>query len=111
MCDFSMMKDLPKMYQHCKQTEDPNLTVLDFFTEHLIDFDEFLEGHEEDKSEKPHQSHVNQITNYCVQLVTPQQTISNVKTYCEHTSQKKYCYYQNNYSFIFNGEILHPPIV
>lgn len=99
------------MYQHCKETEDPNLTVLDFFTEHLIDFDEFLEGHEEDKSEKPHQSHVNQITNYCVQLVTPQQTISNARTYCEHTSQKKYSNYQNNYSFIFNGEILHPPIV
>ena len=110
MCDFSMVKELPKMYQHCKETEDPNLSVLDFFTEHLIDIDEIFEGHEEEKSEKPHQSQINQITTYCVQIATPQQTLCNSKKYSWHTKQKKYCNYQNTYSFIFSGEILHPPI-
>jgi hypothetical protein len=110
MCDFSMVKELPKMYQHCKETEDPNLTVLDFFTEHLIDIDEIFEGHEEDKSEKPHQSQINQIATYCVQIATPQQTLSTLRTHCECIPQKKYSNYQNTYSFIFSGEILHPPI-
>jgi len=110
MSDFSMVKELPKMYQHCKETEDPSLTILDFFTEHLIDIDAVFEGHEEDKSEKPHQNQISQITTYCVQITTPQEAVNNSKTYFQDKEQKKYCNYQNNYSFIFNGEILHPPI-
>lgn len=111
MCDFSMVQDLPQMYQHCKETEDPNLSLLDFFTEHLVDFDEIFEKHEDDKSEKPHQSQTHQITSYCVQLITPHQTFIAKQFNYKNISVKEYCNYQNNYSFIFNGEILHPPIV
>jgi hypothetical protein len=110
MCDFSMMQHLSRMYEHCKENEDPNLSVIDFFTEHLTDFDEFFEGHEETCSEKPHQSHVNQIATYYVQAVIQHQTLINIKSYFEGTSQKKYGSYQISYSFIFSGEILHPPI-
>ena len=55
MGDFSMLADLPKMYQHCKATEDADLDVFDFVTDHLIDVDCFFDAHEEDE-QKPHQS-------------------------------------------------------
>ncbi len=109
MCDFSIVQDLPKMYQHCKETEDSNLTLIDFFTEHLIGFDEIFEEHENDKSEKPHQSQINHISTNSVFIITHQQTICNLQIQSVYSLQKKYCNYNNNYTFIFSGDILHPP--
>ena len=42
MCDFSMIADLPEMYQHCKETEDKDLTAIEFLTDHVVDFDIFF---------------------------------------------------------------------
>ncbi len=111
MCDFSMIKDLPKIYQHCKLTEDANLTVVDFFTEHLIDFDKLLDEKETNHQEKPHQNQAQHISNSFVQVITAQPTTILKQFLYHRLSEKKYSKYFNNYSFIFNGEILHPPIV
>ncbi|MFM2225480.1 MAG: hypothetical protein RJA07_1682 [Bacteroidota bacterium] len=54
MGDYSMLADLPKMYQHCKATEDAELDVFDFITDHLLNFDTVFEIHED--GEKPHQT-------------------------------------------------------
>ena len=54
MGDFSMVAELPKMYQHCKATEDADLDVFDFVTDHLLNFDSVFDIHED--GEKPHQS-------------------------------------------------------
>ena len=72
MGDFSMMADLPKMYQHCKATEDKDLTIVDFLTDHLVDVDCFFDAHEQDE-QKPHQSssfsHVAQQINFTTPVV------------------------------------------
>lgn len=110
MCDFSMIKDLPEMYKHCKATEDPDLTLLDFFTEHLVDFDKIFENEEHEKGEKPHQTQMHHSLSCYVEVVTPQATFIEKKSKCHIPVQKKYCNYQNNYSFTYNTDILHPPI-
>lgn len=111
MCDFSVIQDFPKIYQHCKTTEDPNLSIIDFFTEHVVDIDKFLDEKESDQNEKPHQNHIHHISNSFVQVITTQPTIIAKQIPYHHLAEKKYFKYFNNYSFIFNGEILHPPIV
>ncbi|MGA9639084.1 hypothetical protein [Flavobacterium sp.] len=57
MGDFSTMAHLSEMYSHCKETEDPNLTVFDFVGEHLMNLDMIFEAHEseDDDDDKPHQ--------------------------------------------------------
>jgi hypothetical protein len=110
MCDFSVIQDLPKMYQHCKETEDNDLSIFEFFTDHLIDFDAIFEDKHQNHTEKPHQSNIQRQNNFCVQIVTPHQIlIPKEKQYSNVVSQKVYCNYQINYSFIFNTSIFHPP--
>ena len=105
-----MMKDLPKMYQHYKEAEDPNPTILDFFAEHLVDIDKIFDKGGDENTEKEHQQLIHQIINYCVQLTTPQQVFIVKQSYFKNIIIKRYSKYQINYSFIFNSEILHPPI-
>jgi len=52
--DFSVLPQLPKMYQHCKLTEDPDMNIFDFVTDHLLDFDSAFGIHETEENEKPH---------------------------------------------------------
>lgn len=58
MGDFSRMAELPGMYQHCKE-EDPDINILDFVGEHLMNLeniiDHFEHDEEQDKNEQPHQ--------------------------------------------------------
>ena len=112
MCDFSMIADMPEMYQHCKETEDKNLTAFDFITDHLIDFDIFFDVHENNSSEKPHQPQTHHITNFFVQLFSPQQIFTTKKQHFYNSfSQKTYSNYTVNYTFNFSSSIFHPPIV
>ena len=67
--DFSMMADLPKMFQHCKATEDADLDIFDFVTDHLMDFDSVFDIHEQ--GEKPHQSNAVSHTIQQVNFVSP----------------------------------------
>ena len=54
MGDFSAIGDLPKMYEHCKVTEDKDMTPLDFVTDHLINIDSLFDKHENGDEQKPH---------------------------------------------------------
>ena len=58
MGDFSALVHLPDMYSHCKETEDPDLNLVDFVGEHLMNMDMIFEAHEseEDDDDKPHQA-------------------------------------------------------
>ena len=69
MGDFSILPSLPKMYQHCKATEDRDMTPLDFVTDHLINIDGIFDSHENGDDQKPHQPF--QYHNSVVQLFTP----------------------------------------
>jgi hypothetical protein len=65
MGDFACLKDLPEAFRHCKATEDKDLNLLEFFTEHVSAIGQVLEGTEhetEEDGDKPH---------------TPLQTINN----------------------------------
>ena len=53
--DFSAISQLPAMYQHCLHTEDPDMNLADFITDHLLNLDElFNESDEADEHELPH---------------------------------------------------------
>jgi hypothetical protein len=52
--DFSVIGDLPEMYQHCKATEDKDMTPLDFITDHLINIDGIFDKHDNGDEQKPH---------------------------------------------------------
>lgn len=57
MGDFACMKDLPEAFRQCKATEDKDLNVLEFFTEHVSVIGQVLEGMEhetEEDGDKPH---------------------------------------------------------
>ncbi len=55
MGDFAVMQDLPEMYRHCKSTEDKDMTMIDFFTDHLLNIDGVFDKHEKNDEQKPHQ--------------------------------------------------------
>jgi len=54
--DFSVLKNLPIMYQQCKATEDKDMTPLDFLTDHLVNIDSVFDNHANNDEQKPHTS-------------------------------------------------------
>lgn len=52
--DFSAIADLPDMYRHCKATEHPDMTPLDFVTDHLLNIDGIFDKHEQGDDQRPH---------------------------------------------------------
>ena len=52
--DFAILPDLPKMYAHCKETEDHDLDIPDFIEEHLLMMDDLM-GEQPEPEDKPHQ--------------------------------------------------------
>ena len=56
MSNFSIIGNLPKMYDHCKATEDKDMTPLDFLTDHLINVDSLFDKHDNGDTQKPHKS-------------------------------------------------------
>ena len=110
MCDFSMIKDVPKMYQHCKETEDKDLTVLDFITDHLIDVDCFFESDDKNDEPKSHQSNSNHQPTCTVQLASQTQAILIEKQVFVEITTSINAHYLNNYSFTHLFCVFRPPI-
>ncbi len=52
--DFSLLVELPKMFDHCEKTEHQGMNVFEFLTEHLIDFGGLFDAHEQGDDQKPH---------------------------------------------------------
>jgi hypothetical protein len=52
--DFATLPDLPRMYAHCRETEDHDLTIADFIEEHLLMMDDLM-GEPPEPQDKPHQ--------------------------------------------------------
>jgi hypothetical protein len=50
------MQDLPEMYRHCKSTEDKDMTLIDFVTDHLVNIDGIFDQHDKGDEQKPHES-------------------------------------------------------
>jgi len=65
--DFATLQDIPKMYKHCKATEDKDMTVFDFVTDHLINIDGVFDKHNNGDEQKPHTPIQNQ---HVAQVIT-----------------------------------------
>ena len=52
--DFALLTQLPALYQHCKDTEDPDMNFIDFITDHLINIDGIFDKHLAGDDQKPH---------------------------------------------------------
>ena len=111
MCDFSMVKDIPQMFQHCKETEDKDLTAFDFITEHLIDFDCIFDNHDKGNEQKSHQPNTNHQPTYSVQLATPPQVVLAEKQVFVEIATSINANYLNDYSFTHSFCVFRPPIV
>lgn len=111
MGDFSILPNLPKMYLHCKETEDCDMTVLDFFTDHLINIDGLFDHHDNGDDQKPHQPFHYQNIN--IQLFTVSTQEITFETHKKNNSFKKEStlFKEADFQSEFISRLFKPPIV
>ncbi len=108
MGDFSVLNDIPKMYQHCKATEDKDMTPFDFITDHLINIDCLFDKHENGDSQKPHapyQYHHQSLFNY----YPSQEYLTSLSQKIKITSVTP-IYKESIYCYNYYTYLLRPPI-
>ena len=109
--DFSTLADLPEMYQNCKTTEDKDMTLVDFVTDHLINIDGFFDEHLKGDEQKPHiPKHIH---HYTVQtcFIQTYEVFKSLNLYSEFFNFKKLNYSANFYTSDYSKSLLRPPIV
>jgi hypothetical protein len=113
MGDFSTLPDLPKMYQHCKATEDVDMTLIDFVTDHLINIDSLFDNHDNGDEQKPHKTVDFTLHHSVCQIFQEIKTIEfKNNTQFVSSNQIKISNYKNSlYSFKTISCIFRPPIV
>ena len=97
------------MYNHCKITEDKDMTLLDFVTDHLINIDRIFDRHDKGDHQKPHApvqfhqtvSATNCIVYYHKLIANPIVTVN-----CRYTD-----YYKMIEISDYTSSILRPPIL
>lgn len=111
--DFAVLPNLPAMYAHCQATEDKDLTVLDFITDHLINIDGMFDAHDNGDEQKPHIpfnfTHLTLVFPLISERFDPQIIRSTMPLNLgdKYTLPvSKQCFYQRNYG----ASIFHPPI-
>jgi hypothetical protein len=112
MGDFSAIGDLPKMYQHCKATEDKDMTPMDFITDHLINIDGMFDKHQNRDEQKPHKPFEYSIHYPISQFIQEFRyyDFKNHKTFVS-SDQIKISNYKNTlYSYKVISAIFRPPI-
>jgi hypothetical protein len=111
MSNFSVLPDLPEMYNDCRLHEDKDMTMVDFFTDHLLNFDGVFDKHENGDEQKPHtpshKNHISQIILY-----------SNINPYCFKKSiviffENRKIIFVTNTKIVsnFTSKIFRPPIL
>lgn len=56
--DFSVIGDWPEIYNHCKATEDKDLNLIEFITEHVSPIGQLIECVEHDMGDNEDKPHV-----------------------------------------------------
>lgn len=112
MGDFSVIKDFPKMYEHCKATEDVDMTVVDFITDHLINIDVIFDKHPNGDDQKPHNNLDFKLGNYTIALFFQEFNTLKFKTakIVIESNVLISNYKEPIYSFNHIHFIFHPPI-
>jgi hypothetical protein len=106
--DFSVARDLPEMYAHCKSTEDKDMTAIDFITDHLMNIDCIFDRHDDGDDQKPHtpvQLHHSQAQ---ITFITQLVKINFINPSEEHF--KLPLFSEGIYISGYISEIFHPPI-
>lgn len=108
--NFSALQELPEMYQHCKATEDKDMTPLDFITDHLLNLDGIFDKHNSGDEQKPHSP----IHNQPISQITAFQFRSGFNFKIAHIFFEKKLYFFHSDNFIKSGyisNVFRPPIV
>lgn len=106
MADFSIIPELKNMYTHCKATEDKDMSLVDFVTDHIMNIDGIFDQHNNGDEQKPHQNITHQLTAALVSLPSPTQMPLIRKT--TFTSDKIQ-YTNTNYNYEHVGLVFRPP--
>jgi hypothetical protein len=106
--DFSVLKEMPEMYQNCKQTEDKDMTFVDFITDHLINIDGCFDNHDKGDQQKPHKYTFHSQVHF--QICNPIQNIEFVNKTVSIYSNNDFNFYQSSNSDCYKSSILRPPI-
>ena len=108
--DFSTVADLPAMYKHCKATEDADLDVYEFITEHLIGVAVFFDDNNHHKSDdKPHKPFHSQFQHQLFQIFGKNEIHVFTKAIYFLENLTHSSFYTSNYSFQTISSIFHPP--
>ena len=113
MSDFSNLSNLPKMYEHCKATEDKDMTVIDFLTDHLVNIDSLFDNHDNGDEQKPHKTVDFTVHHTVCQMFQEIKTIEfkNNTQFVASNQIKISNYKKALYSFNIMDSIFRPPIV
>lgn len=113
LSDFSLIKDLPAMYNQCKTTEDKDMTVVDFMTDHLINLDCVFDEHTNEDKQKPHKPFNNNKHQTLYKILSENSFFkTGDEGFIKNIKSTKINNFKNNlyfYSLIFS--IFHPPII
>ncbi|MEI7509620.1 MAG: hypothetical protein WCJ62_09170 [Flavobacterium sp.] len=112
MGDFSSVGDLQKMYEHCKATEDKDMTVMDFITDHLVNIDRLFDQHQNGDEQKPHKPYEYSIHNSISQFIQEFRyfDFKNLKPFVTSYQIKISNYKNTLYSYQLISSIFRPPI-
>jgi hypothetical protein len=106
--DFSIIADIPQMYNHCKTVEDKDMTPIEFITDHLLNIDGMFDCHQNGDTQKPHQPLQH---NHPTQTVCSFITIYSI-TYTEIIESKiEPILYKTDFTLSnYTAKIFRPPI-
>ena len=106
--DTSLCGDLPQWFQNCKIYEDPDLTPIDFVTDHLWNIDSLFDSHSGKDQQKPHQKPITKThsVSYCLFENKPIENHS-MRIFLQ---EKKITYPCPNKTLIgFTSKLIKPP--
>jgi len=109
--DFSKLGTLHGVYTNCKATEDKDLNVFEFLTDHVIDFDCFFDIHEEAEEEEDHTRLYHEYSTNTNQIFHEYYTFHFNRRPDIEVISKPLCSYNSMYTFQSITSIFHPPAV
>lgn len=106
--DFTALKELPKMYHHCKAAEDKDMTFIDFITDHLVNIDAIFDKHDKGDQQKPHKYNFHNQIHF--QICSPIQKIEFENPNLTVFITNDFNFYQSPISDCYKNTLLRPPI-
>lgn len=109
--DFSTLVDLPEMYRNCKATEDKDMNLFDFVTDHLVNIDSFFDKHLKGDEQKPHSPkhfHHYIVQSYFIQNIP---VFKPLALYSEFFKFAESNYSATFYTSSYSKSLLRPPII